>query len=187
MNIETFKKIKAKYGSVASWALWSDTAGADTSDLNVLEGNLNKLHVKTIFVALNISGADRDYPNTFWNFHGGARDYMLRDAIKKTALEGSYITDIIKFHPETNSQKVKRYFKKNPIEFSGHLKYFLKEMAVVGATENTVLIALGNESHELLQKAEIDFPIEKITHYAAPVSKINYRNEVLSLIEKYKL
>jgi len=187
MHIKKYEELKEKYGHVASWAIWTNNSDANTSDLTALEDNLKKLHVRTIFVALNISGTESDYPKTFCNFHGGKRDFMLRDAIKNTALEGSYITDILKFFPETDSTKVKRYFKENSNELNAHIEYFLQEMKDVGANENTLLIALGDAAFEILQQAQIEFTIAKITHYSAPISKIDYRNEVLSIINNYKI
>lgn len=178
--------IRAKYGGVASWALWSTTQNSDTSDTSIFElsqsnSNLGRLHSNVVFVALNISGQIKI---PFGNFHGGKRDFMLRDAVKDTPLEGAYMTDLIKNYEDKNATSVVRYFKGHPSEFEQHVINFLEEVRDVCTTKDPALIALGNGVFELLTKANIDLHVHKLTHYSATISKLKYRDEVLRLVRE---
>ena len=192
MNDSLFFEIKKTYGQVGSWALWSDSDTSDTSDLTIFNASensnvLNTLHTRVIFVALNISGPiDKCRP--FGNFHGGKRDFMLRDAIRGTPLEGGYMTDIIKFHPEINSSAVARFFSQHPNELNKHFANFRGELADIKATEETKIIALGNLAHDLVQQADLTNPLFKLTHYSSPtLGKARYKLEVQELISKLGL
>lgn len=186
MDILTFDNLKRKYGRVASWAIWSNSHDSDTSDISMFNGDklfdsLKIMHSRFIFVALNISGPI-DESKPFGNFHGGKRDFMLRDAIKGTELEGAYMTDIIKFYPDKNAPSVTSYFKKNPQELDYHFKFFLDEINAVGASKHSVLVALGNDAYTLLLATSTCHKIIKLTHYAAQIKKSDYRNEVKNLL-----
>ena len=117
MKINTFEILKKKYGRVASWAIWSASQSSDTSDISMFEGDslvdsIKIMNTRFVFVGLNISGPI-DVCRPFGNFHGGKRDFMLRDAIKDTVLEGAYMTDIIKLHPDKNhAPQAQEAFKK---------------------------------------------------------------------------
>lgn len=183
MNIDEFNFIKEKYGEVASWAVWSESAGGDTSDLSVFDDThiiTNVLHTRYVFVALNISfPIDSEKP--FGNFHGGKRDFMLRDAIEGTPLVGAYMTDLIKFFPNPSASEVVRYFRKNKDLLDKHLEYFEEEIQFAGANSETTLVAVGNDAHRLLVDSGIDRKIVKISHYAAQIKKTEYRNQILRL------
>lgn len=175
--------IREKYGGVASWALWSSTQDSDTSDTSIFDlvpgnKNLERLHSNIVFVALNISGQIKI---PFGNFHGGKRDFMLRDAVSNTLLEGAYMTDLIKDYEDKNAASVVRYFKNHPKEFEQHVTKFRQELADVCSMREPTLIALGNGTFELLGKVNINLRIHRLTHYSAPISKLKYRNDVLRL------
>lgn len=40
INVQKYRAIKAKYGYVASWALWSESASSDTSDIEMFDDHL---------------------------------------------------------------------------------------------------------------------------------------------------
>ena len=186
MNDSLLFKIKKKYGQVGSWALWSDSKTSDTSDLSIFDTDKNptvltKLHTRAVFVALNISGPiDKSRP--FGNFHGGKRDFMLRDAIKHTSLEGAYMTDIIKFHPEVRSTEVARFFKDNPDKLNHHFSYFREELRDIGSTPDSYIVALGKLTHALVRQANLPNPLLKLTHYASPtLEKARYKLQAQEL------
>ena len=186
MKPDIYKKIKKKYGQVGSWAIWSNSKSSDTSDLEIFKSEekyIKKLHTNFIFVGLNIS-QPIDIKRPFGNFHGGRRDFMLRDAIEGSPLVGSYMTDIIKFYENKNSRYVLKYFKKNDKELIKHISLFKKELNYIGATDKTILIALGNGTYEILKNANLVFKVSKLTHYSSPtLSKKNYKKEVNKLIK----
>ena len=192
MNESLLCEIKKIYGQVGSWALWSDSGTSDTSDLSIFNTSknsnlLNILHTRVVFVALNISGPiDKSRP--FGNFHGGKRDFMLRDAIEGTPLKGGYMTDIIKFHPEINSSAVARFFSQHPNKLNEHFATFRRELDDIKATQETSIIALGNLAHDLIQQADLTNPLFKLTHYSSPtLGKTRYKLEVQELSSKLAL
>ena len=187
MNIHTFEILKKKYGRVGSWAIWADSQSSDTSDISMFEGDslvdsIKIMNTRFVFVALNISGPI-DVCKPFGNFHGGKRDFMLRDAIKDTVLEGAYMTDIIKLHPDKNASSVTSYFKNNPEKLAEHFNTFIDEIDLLGASRDSVLIALGNDAHALLERTGTSLKIVKLTHYAAQIKKSDYRQEVKDLLK----
>lgn len=188
MELDHFIEIKRLYGAVASWALWAESDSGDTSDLSIFDATpqnekINRLHSNFVFVALNISGP---LSQPFSNFHGGKRDFMLRDAVRGTALEGAYITDLIKNYEDKNASSVVSYFKKNKDELSAHLRAFVQELNVIRANEDTTLVALGNGVFDLLADSSMGHRVRKMTHYSAPVSKLAYRKEVNDLLNSLK-
>ena len=184
INVQKYRTIKAKYGHVASWALWSESASADTSDIGMFDDHLvplDFLHARFVFVGLNISQPIAE-SRPFGNFHGGKRDFMLRDAIKGTSLEGAYMTDLIKLFPDPSAASVVKHFKKNPHQLNFHLTELHSELNNVGADDETTLIALGNDCFSFLSEHVCDRNILKLTHYAATISKVKYRDEVNSVL-----
>jgi hypothetical protein len=184
INIQKYRAIKAKYGHVASWALWSESASSDTSDIEMFDDHLvplDFLHARFVFVGLNISqpiAASRP----FGNFHGGKRDFMLRDAIEGTSLEGAYMTDLIKLFPDPSAASVVKHFKKSPHQLNFHLTGLRSELNDVGSDDETTLIALGNDCFKFLCEHVRDRCVVKLTHYAATISKVKYRDEVNSIL-----
>ena len=191
MNYSTFEKIKKTYGRVSSWALWrAGKTISDTSNISLFinpsKDTLQTLHVNYIFVGLNISGPiSQDKP--FGNFHGGRNDYWLRDAIRDTQLVGSYMTDILKFHVDPNSNSVVKYFRENKADLNKHVIKFRQELEDIGANKCSTLIALGNDTFSILNSASLENPILKLKHYAYRQKRgenkaLTYRNEVKELL-----
>lgn len=186
LTLSRFQEIKNLYGGVASWAIWGTPkkGTSDTSDLSPFGDSeigltLPKLHTRIILVALNISGP-LDRPLS--NFHGGSRDFMLRDAVAGTMFEGAYMTDLIKNYEDKNAASVVKFFRANKSEFDQHVKFFLEELEFVGATKKSVLVALGGDAYQLLSSANLSFEVEKLSHYSArTLGKERYRNEVSAL------
>ena len=187
MTLDKLNLIKSKYGGVASWAIWAASGSGDTSDVSIFDLRsdnvaLRKLHTKYVLVALNISGQIKI---PFGNFHGGPRDFMLRDALNGTPLEGAYLTDLLKNYEDKSSAAVVRHFKKNTDEFNLQIADFLEELIDVGANQRTTLIALGEGVYQLLQMASVNYKVEKLRHYSFPAhSKKSYRQEVRQLLTR---
>ena len=189
-----FEDNKKNYGRYGSWAVWAevtDKPKSNMGDLTILDPDINKtllheLNPNIILVALNFSKIID--MKIFGNFHarGTATDFKTRFAVKDTILWGSYMTDIIKDHPEMDSSKVSVYLKKHPEVILKNIKKFKKELDSIGA-KNPKIVAFGVEVHEILQKNLSDYKIVKIPHYAIHVSKENYREQVKKVIIENKL
>lgn len=135
-SLNEYNKLVLKYGSYASWAIWDYE---NESDSSIIEQNINKLHSRFVLIGLNISKSLKKQP---WvNFHGGRHDRKLKYACNNTKLYGSYITDIFKDLPESNSNNIKNFLTDNIIKDS--INFFNKEMIDVRANNNTQFIIFG--------------------------------------------
>ena len=182
-----YEELKNKYGAVASWALWrpaGTTKKSNTADLSVFnDPDLHsKLSAKYVFVALN--AANHPNPQTIpaWScFHSNYRyqnDYKLRTATHGTRFEGAYITDVIKHYVETDSTKVKSAIKKDPTIVTNNLIYLQEELNLLKSSNNginPILIALGNDVYNLLNKYITGYTIKNVKHYAGYFSDIWYK------------
>ena len=96
---QKFIEIKAEYGLMSSWAIWSDQTTkkikSGMEDISFFENPtnsiLNTLNPNIVLVGLNIS---RPTPEIFENFHPKhitAHDYKNRYALKDTMFWGAYM------------------------------------------------------------------------------------------------
>ena len=187
ITLDTYEKLKNKYGTVASWALWSPagtTKKSNTADLSVFDDPdlLAKLNAKYVFVALNAANHPNSQILPAWScFHSGYRyqnDYKIRTATQETRFEGAYITDIIKYYVETDSTKVKSAIRKDPTIVTNNLMYLQEELDLLKAAINDtapILIALGNVVYDLLNKYLTGYIIENVKHYAGYFSDVWYK------------
>ena len=152
MSITTdhFDTIKQEYGYMSSWAIWGEMSP-------------HLLHTKTIFVGYNIS---KRIDTPFGNFHEGKNDYRIKDAIKGTLFEGSYMTDIIKDFEEKSSGKMKEYLRKNPTFVIENISSFIKELELIGA-KTPILIAFGDDCYRILKEHLSTYKIFKVHHYSS--------------------
>ena len=91
------------------------------------------------------------------------------------------MTDIIKDFDEVSSVTMMEYLKENPDVERVNADLFRKEFMDIGVVEPT-LIAFGGDVFSILKRNFSDeFEVKKIPHYAAYISKENYRRHVLSL------
>ena len=112
-----------------------------------------------------------------------AKDPALENLIKKDIVPSGTKRNL-KFYENKNSRYVLKYFKKNDKELIKHISLFKKELNYIGATDKTILIALGNGTYEILKNANLVFKVSKLTHYSSPtLSKKNYKKEVNKLIK----
>lgn len=193
IDIERYNKLKEKYGHVSSWTIWKEpgeTPKSNTDDMSIFEDEniCDKLNDKYVFVALNWAGTHGVQEEKPWKgFHSSypyQNDFKLRFALMDTPFWGSYITDIIKEFPELNSNKVVNYFNEHPGEIEKHINSFKEELSLL-SYEKPILIALGNAPYNFLnENLHHEYEIHKIMHYAARISKENYKKEVLSVLNK---
>jgi len=184
---ERFDRIKQKYWSVASWAIWADagvTAKSNVGDLRVLDPDFNPqllqvLKPNVVFVGLNISRHLITKP--FANFHDErpqSTDFKIRFALKETPFWGGYMTDIVKDYEEKASGKLTTYLRQHPDFEHEHVRLFLNELSEVTDVEPT-LIAFGNAVHAILARnVGRTHRILKVRHYAAYMSQALYRADV---------
>lgn len=190
---EQYNKMKERYGKVSSWAIWAaqgDTPKSNVGDLSIFDDEKVLLMLNTgyVFVGLNVSGTEVNTNITDWrNFHSPNpkhHDYKLRYALKGTPYWGSYITDVIKLHADTNGENVMSYMKKHPSELQRNLESFEEEIAFLG--ETPVLVAMGDKVYNILRDnlPKNKYKILKIKHYSFTISKENYRKELLLTLKE---
>lgn len=194
MNKKVYQALEAKYKDLASWAVWADvgeTVKSNTGDMSIFQEAdiLNQLHGNFVIIAMNASEhAERKdkYEGSWRMFHSDdnsrQQDFKMRYAFKDTALWGSYMTDLIKNHPDKDSSQVIQHIKNNPDVLEENIGFLKDELQILGG--NPVLIALGGEVEKWLRKGLDDtYKLVKLTHYSHLISKENYREEALSLLK----
>lgn len=198
MNKNVYEQLEAKYKDVASWAIWAevvDTVKSGTGDMSVFQDPniLEKLHGNFVIIAMNASEhAERkdQYEGSWRMFHSDdnrrQQDFKMRYAFKDTVLWGSYMTDLIKNHPDKNSDQVIEHIKQNPHVLEENIGFLKDELNILGG--NPVLIALGNNVDEWLRKGLDDsYTIVKLPHYSAQqINKENYRKATIKLLESLR-
>ena len=124
---------------------------------------LQGLQPNIVFCALNVS-TDVE-PGNWNNFHkkGDLWNSNLRDSIIGTRLRGAYLTDLIKFYPETDSDEVEKHFKNNKGELERHAEWFVEEMIQLkeffwknNSKLPLIIIVMGNRAQKLFNTAEIE-------------------------------
>jgi hypothetical protein len=132
-KFENGKLVEDVYGkpiNFASWGNWKKRTSDSkvTSNLEFSDELLQGLQPNIVFCGLNVS-TDVE-PGNWNNFHkeGDCGNSNLRDSIIRTRLRGAYLTDLIKFYPETAGGKVKNHFKNNKGELERHAEWFVEEM-----------------------------------------------------------
>jgi hypothetical protein len=186
-----FELIKAKYGHYASWAIWAkegEKPKDNVEDLSVfdIQNNpsiLQNLNPEVIFVGLNIS---RKIKKPFGDFHDsrpGSTDFKIRYAFNESLYWGGYMTDIIKDFEEKASGKMMVFLKNNKNFEKKNIETFRIELKDIGAKSPT-LIAFGNDTYKILKRNfNNEFKIIKVLHYAAYISKEEYRRRVIETLK----
>ncbi len=191
---KTYELMKAKYGIVGSWAVWtsaSNTPKSNTCDMSWINDArlLELLDTGFIFVGLNWSSTHGDQTqggSVAWsNFHSSyayQQDYKLRYALTDTRFWGSYMTDLIKLYSEVDSLKVRKYLKKNPGVIADNILTFEEEISHL--QKDPLLVAMGSEAYQILQNnLGHKYQVIQIRHYSSFISKENYRKEVLKKLD----
>ena len=173
VTIDTYNKIKEKYGNISSWALWAEHAdnrskiGMDDISFfdNPSHETLQLLNPNIILVGLNIS---EKILRTFGNFHPDksiAQDYKTRFAIQGSMFWGAYMTDIIKSYEEKISGNLMKHLSKNKEFEKENIRLFKQELLDIGS-KDTIIVAFGNDTYNIL-KRNLDYPIYKVPHYSS--------------------
>lgn len=189
-----FEAAREKYGLAASWAVWAPEgarAKSNMGDLSIFEGTrlyetCKSLHTRYVLVGLNISTIDIEQPLS--NFHGeNGEVYKARYALRDTPLWGSYMTDVIKDHKETEAVNMVKFLRSNPDYERKHILAFTEELRVLNAS-SPVLVAFGRDVFAILQRHLSNrYRIAQIPHYAWRTNKENYRKKVLQCIDDMRL
>lgn len=192
-NFETLKK---EFGLCGSWAIWKRPTGSPKSNTGDMEWAsdpaLNeKVGTNFVFIGLNWAGGhgDQNKGGTIkWkDFHSDyafQNDYKLRFALMDTPYWGSYITDIIKYYPETDSSKVRTLVKQDAELAKKNIDYFERELNLLGV-KSPVLVAMGGAAYEIVSKyLGAKYKVVQIKHYSYTISKEDYRKEVLAILDK---
>ena len=192
---KNFESLKKEYGLCSSWTIWElpgSTPKSNTGNMKWAEDP--KLYEKVgtgfVFVGLNWAGGHGDQTEDgtikWKDFHSDytyQNDFKLRYALMGTRYWGSYITDIIKYHPETDSSKVEKMIKNNPDIVKKNMEHFERELSLLGDKE-PILVALGGASYEILKQCfGHKYTIVKIQHYSASGGKEDYRKKVLETLD----
>lgn len=190
---ETYETMEKEYGDVASWAVWREpgiTPKSNTSDMSVFDDPnlLNILNPSVVFVGLNGSSTHGNWMGDTYrpwlNFHSGysrQNDYKLRYALMGTKYWGSYITDIIKNHPEVDSGKVRKYLKSHPEVVAESIDSFINEISHFA--QRPLIVAMGVETYPILKNLPSDFQVVEIMHYSNRIGKEEYRQNVLKVLD----
>ena len=144
-SIKKYKILTLKYGPCASWAIWDCKNEKSTS---IIDQNFDQLHSRFIFLGLNISS--QLTKDSWSNFHGGKHDRKLKYACNNNKLSGSYITDIFKNIPVSQSNKLEslltdEIIRKNVILFN-------QEMKDIKINNETQFIIFGAEARRYFNK-----------------------------------
>jgi len=192
-----FTQLEDNFGKWASWAVWAEPEDAPISEdpprtsknnigsIDFFKDDSRLAILKPEYVLLGLNWSRKPNIVHWTNFHDPrpeAQDYKLRYALLDTRLWGAYMTDLVKNCVQLDAGKV----KPNDDDYVS-LKKELKSLTEKNSKPLTV-IALGNKVHVYLSKKQEDlekeFPgcrIEKLVHYAARISPIQYRCEVKKL------
>jgi hypothetical protein len=193
---EQFEKVRSELGEHTSWAVWSSVGEkpkSNVGDLSIfndeekLTATLQKLNPNVVLAGLNGSTGDESSSSnveSFANFHSSwsrATDYKIRFATVGTALEGAFMTDIIKHHYETDSTIVGRDLRKNPEYERFKVEEFFDEITKFSRTP--IIFAFGGMGYELIKKYNSGrFEVHKLYHYAFTMSKEKFREETIKTL-----
>ena len=187
---EVFEKMAKKYGDVGSWAVWEDVGDKPKSNMGAmnifdLDKNpnlLNTLNNQVIMVGLNFS-RPLIPSDPFKNFHDlnpRAQDFKIRYAFKNTEYYGAWMTDVIKYKEEVDSNKLLKEIRNDFNFIKENIESFRKELSELGA-QRPLILAFGVETYKLL-KAHLNTNeyscLVQLTHYSHQISKENYKLNV---------
>ena len=189
---EIFDKLE-DYKDVASWLLWDDD-NPKGLDWTKTEFDIND---KYVFVALNASFKT---PDKWGSFHSGKRgDKNIYFAFKKTAYEGCYITDLIKYKSfngysndvfkAPNSKAVVQTVMDNHEIYNRNISIFEKEMESIGNNKTTVL-AFGNDVYMMLKfnpNINEKYKIIRLPHFSSRTGYKKYCKEVNKILKSNSL
>ncbi|WP_027207442.1 hypothetical protein [Butyrivibrio fibrisolvens] len=189
LSEKIYETMRKKYGGVSSWGIWGPEgakAKSGVGDLSIFQSvDLKVLNTGYVFVGLNVAGDGTVERMPDWaNFHSEYRthhDFKLRYALRDTPFWGSYFTDIIKLHSDSDGGNVMKYIKQHPDILKKNIESFEEEIGYLGG--HPILIAMGDKTYGILRdNLGHKYEIKKMSHYARAVSKESYREELLRLL-----
>ena len=193
---EQFLQLKEKFGFYSSFAIWKSPK--DVSDVSMFESDnvLMTINNDYIFVALNPASNQQNEDKeitAFRNFHSKdsrQKDFKLCFALQNTKFWGSYITDLFKSFPETNSQLLKKQLKENPDKVESDINKLKQEIEILtNNKKDATLIALSRDTENYLKKyLGNKYRIAYVTHYAHRYDGCSnveiYRDKVLEQLQE---
>ena len=174
-----------KYSPYSSFAIW--TNWDDVGNVKMFENDdfLNDTNSDYILVALNPAEHPKQKETVlFGNFHSSysyQKDFKLCYALQKTKLWGSYITDIWKSFPETDSSRLAKMLSVYPEQVKNDIESFKGEISIIN--KDAILIAIGRKAEEYLKQYFYDYKIVYIPHYSNWGSKESYRDAVICCLK----
>ena len=195
---EKYEKLKKEFGEYSSWAIWDDSKpekpksgveGLSAFEEKNLSKTLKLLNTDYILFGLNAAKHEHFACEDWSSFHSSdikkQQDYKIRYALKNTKLWGSYITDVFKGFPETDSKKLKEAVKKDHQMLVKAKQDLKKELQIIGG--DPILIAFGNDSYKYLKTICSDLEVKniiKIRHYSAWGGQEKYRSAIWEQLNK---
>ena len=187
---ENYVKLKEKYGNIASWTIWDDDDISGSIWCSNDDELIKNIETKYVLVALNPHGDEdaeqsKEHDNILpWsqNFHTSANDRKLRDAVRSTSFERSYITDLFKRKPTNGEERLKKEI--NEDDEKKAVEELEKEIALI--SDKTILIALGDKVFNYLNKyLSGPYIIRKIRHFAYRfLDPKEYHDEIVDLTDR---
>lgn len=174
----------------SSWAVW----GENTHDLSIFEDAeeiASRLRKDVVLVGANFGGGEDNDVSTmkpFQNFHtkGHRPDGKLRNAVTGTALEGAFMTDLVKNYPTKNASSLARDIVDPSFDFEKHIVApFRAEQNALGLNEDTLYILMGGNTLKIwnvLVERGVFSSQQRFTtmkHYAAAVNLVDEVNNLL--------
>jgi hypothetical protein len=178
---QEYLRLRSKYGSYASWAIWDRH---NEKDVSIIENHIEQLHSNVIFLALNISSPLRSEP---WiNFHGGKHDRKIKYVCTNNRLSGAYITDLFKGIAERESTKLKDLLTNELIQ--QNVRRFHQEMQDVRIDHETQFVVFGAKHSEIaryfIEHFKRNYTNRVIYHYHYSYYGMSDRDWVKSLWDK---
>lgn len=165
---EEFEDSKTHLSRFASWAVW----GAETSDPSVFdEPRIWERLRKDVFLVGGNTGLFKGgRPAHFSNFHtkGHGGDTKLMRAIRGTALEGAYLTDVVKDYPTKDSGALVRDIKLGKVALQTHvIGHLQQELDLLGAPADLVLVLMGKGTATVWDTVagHPDFPSDLVSNF----------------------
>ena len=195
---EKFEEIRNTIGGHTSWAIWAPQsderkAKSGVSDLSIfndenkLKEILPRLNPNIVLAGLNGSTGDGGEMGLvpFANFHSNysrATDYKIRLTVTATPLEGAFMTDVVKNHFETDSNKLKAELEARPNYKEEKVEEFFSEIIKVSIKPK--IFAFGDYGYKIINEYNNNrFEVYKLTHYAATIKVDEMRKHTLNVIE----
>lgn len=176
----------------SSWAVWRENAPHDLSIFEDAEEIAPRLRKDVVLVGANFGGGEDNDVSTmkpFQNFHtkGHGPDTKLQNAVTGTAIEGAFMTDLVKNYPTKNASTLARDIVDPSFDFEKHIVApFHAEQNALGLNEDTLYILMGGNTlkiwNVLVERGVFSDKQRFATmkHYAAAINLVDEINNLLN-------